>query len=410
MKRTTGPRLTLGWRRWWAAAFPLLVWTFIALGGTNPSNAKTSAAALGDYIVLGYNDLGMHCMGNKFDEICILPPANTMRATVIFRGSGEPEIVTEDVNLTYSIPGNTTSVTKTDFWQYAPQLFGVNLPPNIGLFGNGLSGTMHVTVDRDWIVEGVPITPIRDDGVFDAYQLSLITVKQGATTLATTRAVMPVSWEMNCNLCHNTKGISVETDILRKHDTLHGTNLEHEKPVLCARCHADPALGAPGDPSLPNLSLAMHRSHANRQPKNMPRNISKVLLSNKCYFCHPGFQTQCERDMHRAAPNCFRCHGDMAAVGNPARRPWQDLPRCGTCHNEPGHEYEQAGVLYRNSVGHGGVKCEACHGSPHAIYPTVQPNDNVQSVSLQGHAGKIDTCSVCHSTPPSEPFFHRREN
>ena len=40
--------------------------------------------------------------------------------------------------------------------------------------------------------------------------------------------------------------------------------------------------------------------------------------------------------------------------------------------------------------------CSACHGSPHAIYPTVQPRDNDQIIALQGFAGKIKNCSVCH--------------
>lgn len=390
------------------AAFPISVWAFVLLGGTDAT--ATTPQVLGDTVILGYNDLGMHCMGNSFSELCILPPANTMRATVINRSGEHPEIITQGVTVSYSIPGNTTSVTKTNFWQYAEQLFGVHLAPDVGLFGNGLTGSLTRTADRDWIVEGVPITPVRDDGILDPYQLATLTVRVGSVVKATTRAVMPVSWEMNCNLCHTTRGITVETDILRKHDQLHGTNLENQKPVLCARCHADPALGAPGDPNIPNLSSAMHSSHATRWPKTMPKNMTRDQYANKCYFCHPGFKTQCERDMHRAGSSCIRCHGDMAAVGDPTRRPWVDLPKCGTCHSVANHEYEEPGKRYRDSRGHGGVKCEACHGSPHSLYPTIQPNDNVQSIALQGHAGKIDTCSVCHSTPPHDPFFHRRED
>ena len=30
------------------------------------------------YVVLGYNELGMHCMNEDFSEICILPPFNTL--------------------------------------------------------------------------------------------------------------------------------------------------------------------------------------------------------------------------------------------------------------------------------------------------------------------------------------------
>ena len=57
--------------------------------------------------------------------------------------------------------------------------------------------------------------------------------------------------------------------------------------------------------------------------------------------------------------------------------------------------------LYRFSSGHGGVFCSACHGSPHAEFPTLQPNDNIYSTNLQGHAGKIAECSVCHTNLPT---------
>lgn len=35
-----------------------------------------------------------------------------------------------------------------------------------------------------------------------------------------------------------------------------------------------------------------------------------------------------------------------------------------------------------------------------------QPNDNLQSIRVQGHAGVIDDCMVCHSTPPTGPGPH----
>ncbi len=59
-------------------------------------------------------------------------------------------------------------------------------------------------------------------------------------------------------------------------------------------------------------------------------------------------------------------------------------------------------VLYRLSKGHGGVTCEACHGSTHAEWPNPAPaaNDNVTPVQLQGFAGKIIECRVCHGTTP----------
>ncbi len=55
-------------------------------------------------------------------------------------------------------------------------------------------------------------------------------------------------------------------------------------PVLCAGCHADPALGMAGNPDLPSLSAAMHGKHAKTR-------------HNDCYACHPGPNTQCLRDV-----------------------------------------------------------------------------------------------------------------
>ncbi|MCU7819792.1 MAG: hypothetical protein KZQ56_11130 [gamma proteobacterium symbiont of Lucinoma myriamae] len=49
--------------------------------------------------------------------------------------------------------------------------------------------------------------------------------------------------------------------------------------------------------------------------------------------------------------------------------------------------------------GHGGLSCEGCHGSTHAIWPNMNPNanDNKASNDLQGHSGTIIECSTCHT-------------
>lgn len=364
------------------------------------------------YVVLGYNELGMHCMNQDFSEICILPPFNTLRAQVI-RRDAEPEIVTSNVDVLFSIPGNTNSNTKTNFWQYAPKLFGVNLAPNIGLTGNGLSGKMFPTRDRDWVVTGIPITPLDDKGVENPFQLSRITVSKKGKLQAYTQAVVPVSWEINCNLCHKEtvdqkgKVISVATDILRKHDALHGTKLESAKPVLCAQCHADPALGALGDPDISAFSHAMHNSHADLMSE-LPSTVH-----NACYACHPGVKTECQRDVHLSKGiTCVECHGDMKAVGAVNRMPWVDLPTCAECHQklQPKFAFEEPGKLFKESRGHGGVFCAACHGPQHAVGPAVTAPDNAQAILYQGKAGVLSDCTVCHKKKPKERFFHSRDD
>ena len=60
-------------------------------------------------------------------------------------------------------------------------------------------------------------------------------------------------------------------------------------------------------------------------------------------------------------------------------------------------------LLYRVSKEHGGVMCEGCHGSTHAIWPNANPNanDNVTSNQLQGHSGTIIECTTCHTRVPN---------
>lgn len=387
--------LTAGWALPVVASLVMLGW--VAQGPTKAAQTTSS------YVVLGYNDLGMHCMNQDFSEICILPPYNNLHAQVLRRG-GEPSIITSGLTVRYGVPTNTYSVGKTNFWTYVRALFGVSPAPNIGLTGNGLAGTMAPTGDNDWAATGIPITPIDDRGALSPYNLATVNVVSSGVTVAKTQPVVPVSWEMRCDACHTTPGISVATDILRKHDRMHGTRLESQKPVLCARCHADPALGAAGAAGVPTLSSAMHGAHAAR----MQTAAAVAQFPNPCYGCHPGNQTQCQRDIHYAKGIvCKNCHGTMRTVANPARTPWRSEPRCGDCHTRSGFEFEQPGKLFKESKGHGGVHCEACHGSPHAITPTVTPVDNIQAIALQGHAGVINTCTVCHTRTPSERFFHK---
>lgn len=354
------------------------------------------------YQVMGYNDLGMHCMQPDFSQMMILPPYNNLHAQVIRRGN-EPQII-ENASIEYRLLDNTRSADKTNFWRYAMPLLGANLAPDIGLTGHGLAGLMSYNTSRhDYEATGIPVTPIDDSGRENPYPIATITAKVGGQVVAQTQAVVPVSWEMSCNLCHNTPGISMATDILRAHDRLHATDIEQHQPVFCAGCHSDNALGTPGQPDVPSLSSAMHGAHSTR--------MDQANLTNSCYACHPGIRTQCLRDVH-AANNitCVNCHGDMAAVANPARSPWLQEPTCGSCHTRAGFEFEQPGVLFRNSVGHGGVQCMTCHNSPHTVTPAVTEADNLQSMRLQGHTGKINTCTVCHTSQPTDPFPHRRDD
>ena len=362
------------------------------------------------YVLLGWNDLGMHCYNRSFQDLAVLPPYNTLYAQVIKRGD-PPQIVTQGIRVQYSFPDNTSSVTKSDFWTYTPKLFGANLPDNVGLKGKGLAGVMDPQTDH-FIAEGIPLTEYSDSAptVRDPYQKAQLVAKDSAgTVLATLTVVAPVSTEMHCDTCHGTGSgrepgghlASTELNILAYHDSEENTSLSNSRPVLCANCHASNALGLSGNPSLPSLSNAMHSRHAGEVPDTV----------DGCYSCHPGPTTKCLRDVMSQTVtstldptrkmNCIDCHGGMRQVArNP--NPWLNEPRCDDCHTATATQsFTQDNALYRWSKGHGGIYCEACHDSTHAIAPSREPNDAIKFVQLQGHGGPIDTCTVCHVTQPT---------
>ena len=100
---------------------------------------------------------------------------------------------------------------------------------------------------------------------------------------------------------------------------------------------------------------------------------------------------------------CVNCHGGMNTVKlNP--QPWLNEPRCDGCHTDPKLKQDQA--LYRQSKGHGGIYCEGCHDSTHAIATSTQPLDAIKFINLQGHSGTLTECTVCHLTQPSSGGPH----
>jgi hypothetical protein len=357
-----------------------------------------------EYVLIGWNDLGMHCSNQNFSKVVVLPPYNNVSAQLIeHNASGQTQLVTSGYTIEYSIPNNTYSVGKTDFWTYAQQLFGLGspLPANIGLTGNGLTGVL-APAGSHFTATGIPLTPFADsDHVHEApFQLIHLVAKRNSdgAVLATTDAVIPVSNEVGCvqSGCH-----ASESSILNAHEDVSGFN--RNGPVLCASCHASNALGTTGIPEARPFSYRMHERH--REVAGASGSIAT------CYKCHPGPNTQCLRDIMGKNPVsplvCQNCHGTMDTVAlsiNAGRRPWLDEPKCGTCH---GSNYaEEPGKLFRQSTGHGGLFCSACHGSPHAILPTIEANDNIQNVRLQGYAGTLGKCSVCHETHQTGPGPH----
>jgi hypothetical protein len=238
-------------------------------------------------------------------------------------------------------------------------------------------------------------------------------------------------------------------NILILHDGKHNGNLMNTKPVLCAACHYSPALDlqgtGPQGPQVgkPMLSHAIHSRHGKTLAKALPDLNNPPIIPDTgistCYYCHPGNVTKCLRGaMGSAGIICQDCHGGLLAVGgvfplagNGIRTPWVNEPKCQSCHTGDAMDHlgndirlqktyvptdlaatptlatnkrfaEGNDKLYRKSLGHGGMACEACHGSPHAEWPVgdTQANDNIAAVQLQGHTGPIIECKTCHADGP----------
>jgi hypothetical protein len=376
-----------------------------------PSELQATEALHG-YVVIGWNDLGMHCISPNYEEMAILPPSNNLFAQVIQRGD-PPRIVTSGISLEYSILNNRTVDGKTNFWEYVYRLFGASPQPGIGLTGNGLSGMMQPVGDH-FEATGIPVLPYDDSTrrkpmKWNPYQTAVIKMKDGSGRISMKKieVVLPVSDELNCAKCHAagmdatlhiTDTGTVEGNILAAHDYYHGQagvsdigpNLYDSRPVLCATCHASNALGMPGNPSYASVSQAIHGWHAQ-------------FPDAGCYDCHPGAVTQCLRTAIQGMgyqgtePSCPSCHGDMTQVAtsiSQGRQPWLEEPSCEQCH---GVNYSTGQGLYRHSKGHGGVYCAACHNSPHAWWPSKLRVDNIQPKKLQRNPYAVARCRTCHT-------------
>ena len=212
------------------------------------------------------------------------------------------------------------------------------------------------------------------------------------------------------------------------------------KPTLCAACHGSNALGTTSQPGAGALTKVQHASHGKvidptTVTQASPGGLKLDASSNRsaCYMCHPGSVTKCLRGVMgeavdangNASINCQSCHGNMTNVGDPLRVGWLDQPTCQACHYDGKRTLTALDAnldvvvpkdrtfatndaapsapfnLYRFSKGHGGLQCEACHGATHAEYPSAHANDNLQSITLQGYAGTVRECVVCHANTPT---------
>lgn len=466
----------------------------LALAFVFPGHAALGAA---HWTLMGWNNLGMHCMDDDYAVFSILPPYNTVNAQLIDINGKLVMSLPAGVTVTYEAVAdpsgsiNSSSIGKTNFWDHAFSLFGVALPLDTGLAGTSMPSLTNIPQTMTFAAAGapahsfealgVPLTPIDNAGLTNTYPLFKLVARDAAKNLlAQTSIVLPVSSELNCSTCHASGTGQADAkpspdwvydpdpkhdfrlNVLKLHDQKNVANPAYTaalalfgyrstglydsvaldgKAILCATCHQSEALGTPGAPNTPQLTTSIHSTHATVIDPSSGKIMDDSTNRTSCYQCHPGSTTRCLRGAMGAAVStvdgsmlmqCQSCHGTMSTVASTTRIGWLNEPNCQACHtgdavsnsgqirfidafDSPGHlrvptntrfatspNTPAAGFsLYRFSVGHGGLQCSACHGSTHAEFTSSQPNDNLQSIALQGHVGKLAECSACHDTVPS---------
>jgi len=452
-----------------------------------------------NYQILGWNNLGMHCMDSDYSVFSVLPPYNTIECQLIVNGrlatNGSGYSVTYQAIADPSGSFNSTAMGKGNYFNYATALYGATLAPEAGLAGWNMPGlnntpqsmlfeqTNHpaagVATPVNWFrAEGIPLSPYDDAHHKNPYPMMRLIAKSGATPIATNDIVLPVSDEMDCRACHasgsgpaakpaagwvwiGSQERDFRLNILRLHDqhqfaqhaalyqaalAARGFNplglyrgvVADGKPVLCAACHASEALGAPSYSTIPPLTASVHSFHAHVADPLLSTTLDSSANRAACYRCHPGSTTRCLRGAMGGAiasdgsmeMQCQSCHGNMSTVGSTNRVGWFMEPNCASCHtgtatsNNGQIRYTSVftdasgtvrvpvnktfstqpnvpanGIsLYRFSMGHGGLQCEACHGSTHAEFPSTHASDNLRNQALQGHAGDMVECTACHAS------------
>lgn len=354
--------------------------------------------------ILGWNNLGMHCMDSDYSVFSILPPYNTIEAQLIVGG----KLVTNGAGYTVTYQAvadpdgsfNSTARGKGNFYDFVLPLYGAAVQPEFGLTPWPMPGTNNipqtmlfeptnrpapgVATRVNWFrAEGIPITPYDDAGQKNPYPLMrLIARNASGTAIATNDIVLPVSDEMDCRACHASGtqpcaqplagwvwSADPERDfrlnILRLHDdyefAIHpelyqaalaarGFNpqglyrgvVADGKPVLCAVCHASEALGTGSYSNIPPLTASVHALHAGVRDPDLHIRLDDSSHRAACYRCHPGSATKCLRG---AMGGAIASDGTMAM-------------QCQSCHGD----LSLVGTPYPQRVGwFMEPNCQSCH-------------------------------------------------
>ena len=425
----------------------------------------TSPGGNGRWTLVGWNNLGMHCMDDDYSVFSILPPYNTVNAQLIdstgtLVKSGTAYTVTYEAMADPDGSINRTSTGKSNFWDFAPGTYGALLAADSGLAGNAMPGLANTpqpmlfnsSLNR-FDATGIPIVPIDDAGRANTYPMMKLVARNAAkTVVAQTGVVLPVSGEMDCRACHaSTSGtaarpaggwvnnsnpkIDYRLNILRLHDEKHAGDPQYAAAlaaknyraeglyatatngtaVLCATCHSSEALGTPSFGTTPSLTQSMHSLHAN--VINPTNGLVMDASTNRtaCYQCHPGSATKCLRGAMGSAVakdgsmemQCQSCHGQMSTVGASTRTGWLDEPNCQGCHT--GTAVVNGGQIRFTSVFDAPGHMRTSGTNTFATTPDAPLAGKSLYRFSTGHGGLL--CSACHGSTHAEfPSAGRNDN
>jgi len=442
--------------------------TLLALGLSWAAVPAAGNAVRTAWTLVGWNNLGMHCMDADYSVFSILPPFNTIHAQLI-DPSGLLVTNPSARGVTVSYQGvadpalsiNRTSAGKTNFWDWVKPLYGAAVPVDMGLAGHGMPGTSNVPQPMDFdpasgwfIATGIPITPIDDAYAANPYPLMHLVAKDTAgNVLATTDIVLPVSAEMDCRACHSSGSAPAarpaagwvwdadsqrdyRLNILLAHDDrqlgdglyattlaaagysnrgLYATVTSNGTPVLCAACHLSEALPGTGQAGVKPLTASMHAGHATVVDPTNGLSLNASTNRSACYRCHPGSTTKCLRGAMGSAVaadgslamQCQSCHGSMSDVGLATRTGWLQEPNCQNCHTGTATS-NNGQIRYANAFTSPGVPRVAVNSTFATNPDTPGPMLSLYRFSF-GHGALA--CESCHGSTHAEfPGAHVNDN
>ncbi len=418
--------------------------------------APTCAAGSGDYALIAWNDLGMHCVCPDPQLMLLLPPWNTVRAQVIDKRTSSPVVTNDDAQLRieYKVRENSYGDGGAGDLSLDPQYLawldtaedhfpgcGINRENPLGLAGNGLTGTFEPRemvgqrTTRYWVAEGIPAFPPRvsenpdfidtEGGGRKAYLHADLTLRHQGTgqVLATTSTTIPVA-NGGCCSCHKevaelrgyVKRGASESDV---HDRFQAMMVAHaadtgvdplndlaqptydadghliatDVPIRCSKCHSDPALG--GEAALDPTWVLYGKSAGS---------VTQISTLSKALHGFHGTDSRVEGIDPTIDTNCYQCHpGGEGPAGCFRGLHYAVSLDCADCHGDLDARLAEGQL---DAPWHPSTlpDCQDCHNRSYGGDGT--PELFGTYLGSAGHKNDQILCSTCHGQPhalnPSE--------